>query len=493
MSDKENITLFSPYKLGSFDLSHRVVLAPMTRCRALNGIPNDALLEYYTQRATDGGLLITEGTLISDTAAGFPHCPGIYTNEQVEAWKKVVESVHSKGAIIFCQLWHVGRASHPVFQPSGSQPISSTNKGISKAWRILMPDGSHAKYPSPKALSVFEIKQVVEHYRQAAENAIRAGFDGIEIHGAHGYLIDQFLKDGINDRTDEYGGSLANRCRFLTEVVTAVVSAIGAGKVAVRISPAIDHLDASDSDPLALGLAAVERINQVQSRAGSRLAYLHVTQPRYVARGQAESRKHGSEEEEAELVRTLRRRYEGSFMASGGYTRELGTEAVASGDADLVSYGRLFISNPDLAQRFKVNAPLTRYVRATFYTQDPVVGYTDYPFLGQESRNKIHITVVPASREEYRHDGLTGDSTRLRPLRRCFAAISSPAPSAIVDLLGVALFCTSLARFATKLSNSTAESSNLNPNYADLQSIGAIEFQNSRKEASRPDLLGIDR
>uniref|UniRef100_A0A5B6ZNZ6 Putative 12-oxophytodienoate reductase 3 n=1 Tax=Davidia involucrata TaxID=16924 RepID=A0A5B6ZNZ6_DAVIN len=385
--DETSSALFSPYKMGKFNLSHRVVLAPMTRCRSLNGIPQPALVDYYVQRSTNGGFLITEGTLISPTAAGFPHCPGIYNKEQVEAWKKVVDAVHAKGAVIFCQLWHVGRASHQVYQPGGAPPISSTSKPISNRWRILMPDGTHGTYPNPRPLKTYEISDVVAHYRQAALNAIEAGFDGIEIHGAHGYLIDQFLKDGINDRTDEYGGPIANRCKFLMQVVGAVVAAIGADRVGVRISPAIDHLDASDSDPRSLGLAVIERLNKLQLDLGSKLTYLHVTQPRYTAYGQTESGRHGSEDEEAQLMRTWRRAYQGTFICSGGFTRQLGMEAVAQGDADLVSYGRLFISNPDLVLRFKVNAPLNRYIRATFYTQDPVVGYTDYPFLSKGSGN----------------------------------------------------------------------------------------------------------
>jgi 12-oxophytodienoic acid reductase len=193
------------------------------------------------------------------------------------------------------------------------------------------------------------------------------------------------LKDGINDRTDEYGGSLANRCKFLIQIVQAVVEAIGADRVGVRVSPAIDHLDAMDSDPVSLGFAVIERLNKLQQNIGSKITYLHVTQPRYAAYGQAESGKHGSDQDEAEFMRTLRKAYNGTFMASGGFTRELGMEAVASGDADLVSYGRHFISNPDLVLRFKLNAPLTKYVRKTFYTQDPVVGYTDYPFLNKAS------------------------------------------------------------------------------------------------------------
>ncbi|KAH7572068.1 hypothetical protein ACOSQ2_015319 [Xanthoceras sorbifolium] len=379
------MTLFSPYKMGKFNLSHRVVLAPMTRCRALNGIPGPALATYYAQRSTPGGFLISEGTTVSPTGPGFPHVPGIYTEEQVEAWKKVVDAVHAKGAIIFCQLWHVGRASHPVYQPGGAAPISSTSKPISKRWRVLLPDGNYGTYPNPRPLETHEIPEVVEDYRRSALNAIRAGFDGIEIHGAHGYLIDQFLKDGINDRTDEYGGSVANRCRFLMQVVQAVVGAIGAGRVAVRISPAIDHLDAMDSNPLGLGLAVIERINKLQSDLGAKLSYLHITQPRYTAYGQTESGRPGSEEEEAQLMRSLRKSYQGTFMCSGGFTRELGMQAIAQGDADLVSYGRLFISNPDLVLRFKVDAPLNKYIRKAFYTQDPVVGYTDYPFLNKGS------------------------------------------------------------------------------------------------------------
>ncbi|OWM77300.1 hypothetical protein CDL15_Pgr028937 [Punica granatum] len=370
--------LFTPYKLGNFNLSHRIVLAPMTRCRAMNGIPSAAHVEYYTQRTTPGGLLITEGTLISDTAAGFPQTPGIYTEEQVEAWKEVVDSVHAKGGFIFCQLWHVGRASHTVYQPGGNAPISSTNKGISDKWEIIMPDGSLGPLSEPRALKTSEIPHVIEDYSQAAINANRAGFDGVEIHGAHGYLIDQFLKDVINDRTDEYGGSIENRCRFLMEIVQAVVAVAGVGRVGVRISPAIDHMDAMDSDPLNLGLAVIERLNALQEQLGLKLAYLHVTQPRFTVAG---TKNLGEGGEEAKLMRAWRRAYQGTFMSSGGYTRELGMKDVVNGDADLISYGRLFISNPDLVFRFKINAPLNEYNRGTFYTSDPVIGYTDYPFL----------------------------------------------------------------------------------------------------------------
>ncbi|XWS17480.1 hypothetical protein CRYUN_Cryun33cG0071400 [Craigia yunnanensis] len=348
-------TLFSPYKMGKFNLSHR----------ALNGIPRPALAEYYTQRSTPGCFLITEGTLVSVTGAWcflgpnlslllpallipdfgpdpdigpkFAHVPGIYNEEQVEAWKNIVNAVHAKGSIIFCQLWHVGR-------------------------HLIKVENSYARWelwhlPKPRAREISEIQEVVEHYLKAALNAIPAGFNGIEIHGAHGYLIDQFLKDGINDRTDEYGGSLANRCKFLMQIVQAVATAIGADRVAVRISPAIDHLDATDSNPLNLGLAVIERLDELQLQLGSKLACLHVTQLRYHAYGQTESGRHGSEDEETYLMRTLKRTYQRTFMCSGGFNRELGMQAVAEGDADLVSYGRFFISNPDLVLRLKVNAP----------------------------------------------------------------------------------------------------------------------------------------
>lgn len=197
------------------------------------------------------------------------------------------------------------------------------------------------------------------------------------------------MKDGINDRTDEYGGSIDNRCKFLLQVVKAVVAAIGAERVGVRISPAIDHLDAIDSDPLGLGLAVIERLNKFQVELGSKLTYLHVTQPRYTAYGQTESGRPGSEEEETHLMTAFRKAYQGTFICSGGFTRELGMQALAQDEADLISYGRHFISNPDLVMRFKINAPLNKYIRKTFYTQDPVVGYTDYPFLRKEGKEAL--------------------------------------------------------------------------------------------------------
>ncbi|CAM8929303.1 unnamed protein product [Rhodiola kirilowii] len=412
-------SLFSPYKIGKIRLSHRIVLAPLTRCRAPNELPNAAMKEYYTQRTTPGVLLITEGTTTAHGAAGFPHVPGIYKDEQVEAWKAIVDAVHAKGGIIFCQLWHTGRASHSgksavcfntidksnkvllikkthflplsVYQPDGGKPISSTNKPLPEKYKILLPDESYDTHPAPHPLSIEEIPQVVEQYRRCALNAVKAGFDGIEIHSAHGYLIDQFLKDNINDRTDQYGGSLENRTRFLFEVVDSVVSALGPERVAVRISPAIQHLGGMDSNPIALGTTIIKKINTRQVEWGAKLAYLHVTQPRMLQYLVSDSSRSDPEVEEADLIKTLRNAYEGTFMCTGGYTRELALEAVEGGEVDLVSFGRLFIANPDLVERFKINAPLNKYNRTTFYTFDPVVGYTDYPFLEETTEVKAPL------------------------------------------------------------------------------------------------------
>lgn len=365
------LTLFSPYQTAGFRFSHRVVLAPLTRCRALNEIPQQANAEYYAQRATPGGLLITEGTHISPSAVGVPHCPGIYTDRQIHAWTKVVQAVHAKRGFIFCQLWHVGRASHQSYQPGGNTaPISSTDNPISTRMEILLADRKKAYYTPPRRLSKSDISSVVDEYRQAAVNAIEAGFDGVEIHGANGYLIDQFLKDGVNDRKDEYGGNLTNRCRFLVEIIRSVCSAIGSNRVALRISPSVDLMEASDSDPLGLGLAVVAELNKIPQ-----LAYLHVPQIRWLAQ------RDGKEDEDKEMMRKWKDAYQGCFMGNGGYSKETGMKAVADGEVDLVSYGRFFISNPDLVERFRTGAGINPYDRATFYTHDPVIGYTDYPFM----------------------------------------------------------------------------------------------------------------
>ncbi|MCO5547807.1 hypothetical protein L7F22_001259 [Adiantum nelumboides] len=364
--------LLAPLPLGRIHLSHRVVLAPVTRCRALVYVPQQAHVEFYSQRATQGGLLITEAVAVAQAGIGFPHSPGLWSEEQVEAWRKVVNAVHKKGGIIFCQLWHVGRASHTFYQPEGCVPVSSTARRLPKECSIHLPEGVMAEYSQPQALATEEIPLIVEQFRQAARNARRAGFDGVEIHGGHGYLVDQFFKNGINDRKDRYGGSIENRCRFGLEVVEAVASEMGEERTAIRISPVIDHLGASDTDPDALFLHLISELNKKQ------LAYVHMTEPRFNNKGDKGLM------DTTENCLLFSEAYEGTVMLSGGFTRETGMEAIRSGAADLVSYGRLFISNPDLPLRFAIGAKLNAYDRSTFYTHDQYVGYLDYTKLNSK-------------------------------------------------------------------------------------------------------------
>uniref|UniRef100_A0A0D9W5F3 NADH:flavin oxidoreductase/NADH oxidase N-terminal domain-containing protein n=1 Tax=Leersia perrieri TaxID=77586 RepID=A0A0D9W5F3_9ORYZ len=347
--------LLTPYRMGRFDLSHRVVLAPLTRERSFGNVPQPHAILYYQQRASKGGLLIAEATGISDTAQGYKDTPGIWTKEQVEAWKPIVDGVHAKGGIFFCQIWH----------PNGQAPISSTNKSIKPVVRANGIDV--ATFSTPRRLETDEIPLVVNDFRVAARNAIEAGFDGVEIHGAHGYLIDQFLKDQVNDRTDKYGGSLENRCQFALEVVQAVVDEIGADKVGIRLSPFASYSESSDSNPEALGLYMANALNKFG------ILYCHMVEPRMV--------KLGEKFETPYSLRPIRDAFNGTFIVAGGYNREDGNKAVSTGYADLVAYGRLFLSNPDLPRRFEIDAPLNEYNRETFYISDPVIGYTDYPFL----------------------------------------------------------------------------------------------------------------
>ncbi|KAJ6798418.1 putative 12-oxophytodienoate reductase 5 [Iris pallida] len=359
-----DIPLLTPYKMGKFNLSHRIVLAPLTRQRSYGNVPQPHAILYYSQRTTKGGLLIAEATGVSDTAQGYRDTPGIWTKEQVEAWKPIVKAVHDKGGVFFCQIWHVGRVSNTSFQPNGQAPVSSTDRGIPPQTKH---DGTVAEYSAPRRLRTEEIPQIVEDFRLAARNAIEAGFDGVEIHGAHGYLLEQFMKDGVNDRTDKYGGILANRCRFPLEVASAVIDEIGADRVGIRLSPFADYAESYDSDPEALGHYMVESLN------GLGILYVHMVEPRMSivdGRRQIPHRLSG-----------MRKAFKGTFIAAGGYDREEGNKVVEEGYTDLVAYGRSFLANPDLPKRFELSAPLNKYDRLTFYTSDPVVGYTDYPSL----------------------------------------------------------------------------------------------------------------
>ncbi|CAA0827765.1 12-oxophytodienoate reductase 2 [Striga hermonthica] len=363
--EKEQIPLLTPYKMGKFELSHRIVLAPLTRQRSYGNVPQPHAVLYYSQRASKGGFILSEATGVSDTAQGYPNTPGIWTKEQVEAWKPIVDAVHAKGAVFFCQIWHVGRVSSTEFQPNGQSPISSTDKELTAQIRANGIDV--AQYSPPRRLRTDEIPQIVNDFRLAARNAIEAGFDGVEIHGAHGYLIDQFFKDQVNDRTDQYGGSLENRCRFALEIAEAVSDEIGPEQVGIRLSPFTNFMECGDSNPNALGLYIAGALNSYG------LLYCHMVEPRMRTAVEKEDSPHS-------LV-PMRKAFKGTFIAAGGFDREDGNKAVAEDRADLVAYGRLFLANPDLPKRFELNAPLNKYNRETFYMADPVIGYTDYPFL----------------------------------------------------------------------------------------------------------------
>ncbi|XP_071701765.1 putative 12-oxophytodienoate reductase 11 [Rutidosis leptorrhynchoides] len=362
--DTDQIPLLIPYKLGQIRLSHRIVLAPLTRFRSYNSIPQSHAILYYSQRTTKGGFLIAEAACISRAAQGFKNTPGIWSKEHIDAWKPIVDAVHAKGGIFFCQLWHPGRVSDQSFEPNvGQAPVSSSDKQCSP----LVDGGVEFKFLTPRKLNSDEIRPIVDDYRMAARNAIEAGFDGVEIHGAHGYLIDQFLKDQVNDRTDDYGGSLENRCRFALEVVETIANEIGPDKVGIRLSPFSNYMDAGDSNPEALGIYLAKSLNKYG------ILYCHVVEPRMEVM-----------EERTECVVSLgpmRRAFNGTFIAAGGYEREDGNNAITEGRADLVAYGRLFLANPDLPRRFELDAELNKHNRDTFYSPDPVVGYTDYPFL----------------------------------------------------------------------------------------------------------------
>ncbi|OMO85677.1 hypothetical protein CCACVL1_10052 [Corchorus capsularis] len=357
--------LLTPYKLGKFNLSHRVVLAPLTRQRSYNNVPQPHAILYYSQRTSRGGFLISEATGVSETAQGYKDSAGIWTKEQVEAWKPIVDAVHAKGGVIFCQIVHVGRVSNTGFQPDGQAPISSTDKALTP----ISSGEDIAKFSPPRRLRTDEIPQIVNEFRVAARNAMEAGFDGVEIHGAHGYLIDQFLKDRVNDRTDQYGGSLENRCRFALEIVEAIVNEIGADRVGIRLSPFSDFMEAWDSNPEALGVYMADALNKYG------ILYCHMVEPRII------NAIEDGECPESHSLLPMRKAFKGTFIAAGGYGREDGNEAVAENHTDLVAYGRWFLANPDLPRRFELNAPLNKYDRSTFYTSDPVIGYTDYPFL----------------------------------------------------------------------------------------------------------------
>ncbi|MEO6841973.1 MAG: alkene reductase [Bradyrhizobium sp.] len=362
-------SLFSPLQIGRYHLKHRVMLAPLTRMRAEKPslAPRMLNADYYAQRATPGGLLIAEASPVMASGFGSPGVPGIYSEAQIAGWREVVDAVHAKGGIIFLQLWHVGRVSHSSFQPGGGLPIAPSAVAIPDL-KTSTAGGKVVTYETPRALETSEIPGVIDAYRQGAANALKAGFDGVEIHGANGYLIEQFLQSHTNLRTDQYGGSIENRTRFLMEVTNAVVEVWGADRVGVRLSPYGVANGSGEPDPMPLYIYAVKSLDSLG------LAYLHFIEPRSSGSGRAEVN-HQNVPSAMVLFRPL---WTGKLITAGGFTGEAANAAIADGHADAIAFGRIFISNPDLPRRLAHGFPLTPYNRATFYGGD-AAGYTDYP------------------------------------------------------------------------------------------------------------------
>jgi N-ethylmaleimide reductase len=362
-------SLFSPLQIGPYRLNHRVVMAPLTRMRAERPslAPRPLNAEYYGQRATPGGLIIAEASPVMATGHGSPGTPGIYSEQQIRGWRGVVDAVHAKGGLIFLQLWHVGRVSHSSFQPGGVLPVAPSAVPISAPLKTMTADGKPAPYETPRALETSEIAGVVDCFRQAARNALRAGFDGVEIHGANGYLIEQFLQSHTNLRTDRYGGSIANRTRFLKEITQAVIDVWGVERVGVRLSPYGVANDSGEADPMPLYTHVIESLDPLG------LAYLHFVEPRSSGAGRAEVN-HQNVPSAMVLFRPI---WSGVLISAGGFTGETAEAAIAAGHADAIAFGRIFISNPDLPRRLKHGFPLTPYNRATFYGGEEA-GYTDY-------------------------------------------------------------------------------------------------------------------
>ena len=362
--------LFSPLKVGPYQLAHRVAMAPLTRMRAARPslAPRPLNADYYAQRATPGGLLIAEASPVMATGFGNPGVPGIWSEQQVEGWRKVVDAVHAKGGIIFLQLWHVGRVSHSSLQPGGALPVAPSAVAISSEFKAMTWDGKVAAYEMPRALETDEIAGIVAAFRQAAKNALAAGFDGVEIHGANGYLLEQFLQSRSNQRTDRYGGSIENRARLLLEVVQAAIEVWGASRVGIRLSPYGVANDSGEPDPMPLYTHVVNALGPLG------LAYLHFIEPRSSGAGRAEV----NWQNVPSAMVLFRPIWQGVLIAAGGFSGEAAEAAIADGHADAVAFGRIFISNPDLPRRLQHGFPLTPYNRATFYGGEEA-GYTDYP------------------------------------------------------------------------------------------------------------------
>ncbi|KAG3077769.1 putative 12-oxophytodienoate reductase 4 [Phytophthora idaei] len=372
--------LFSAVKLGGkkapTQLKHRVVMAPMTRQRTGDdGVPGSAVTEFYRQRATDGGLLISEATNISAYARGYYGAPGLYTKEQVKGWKAVTSAVHDKGGKIFNQLWHTGRVSHPLNLPNEAQPVSASATNMEGVQSLATTVQGRLPHPNPRALEISEIPGIVDDYKRAAENALEAGFDGEELHAANGYLLEQFLLNGTNLRTDKYGGSPENRARIVFEAIEAILSSVDSNKVGIRLSPYGSAFDCTDSNPREIYDYVVKRLNDYD------LAYLHMVEPRDMQQPAPDAPEGG-------VTKIYRKMYNGVMISASGYDGAEARKVVEDGTTDLVAFARDFISNPDLVERIRTGAELNPVNWQTVYVPLDVpyeTGYTDYPFLDEKT------------------------------------------------------------------------------------------------------------
>ena len=360
--------LFAPIKVGPWTLAHRIAMAPLTRMRATRpgNVPNALNAEYYSQRASKGGLIIAEASPVMPEGNFGPGVPGIYSAEQVAGWKLVAGAIHAKGGTLVLQIWHVGRISHSSLQPGGALPVSAS--AIAAEGNAMTASGRQEPFETPRALETAELPGIVAAYAQSARNAIAAGCDGVEIHAANGYLIEQFLQSRSNKRTDGYGGSIENRARLLLEVTRAVVAAVGADRVGIRLSPYGRANSSGEDDPMPLYTYVVQQLGPMG------LAYLHLIEPRASGAGQREV-DHKDVPSAAELFRPL---WKGPLITAGNFTAASAEAMVAAGYADIIAFGRYFISNPDLPERIRKGVAFTPYNRATFYGGD-AHGYTDYP------------------------------------------------------------------------------------------------------------------
>lgn len=362
--------LFEPFALGDLELPNRVLMSPLTRSRATQpgDVPNDMNVEYYRQRA-GAGLIIAEATQVSPQGKGYAFTPGIHSEAQIEGWRRVTDAVHEEGGRIILQLWHVGRISHPELQPNGNTPVAPSAIKPEGAKTFISADSGMVEIPTPRALALEEMPDIVEQFRQGAENAKRAGFDGVEVHAANGYLLDQFLKSGSNHRDDAYGGSLDNRLRLPLEVVKAVVDVWGADRVGVRVSPTGSFNAMEDAEPVATFGAFAGKLDTLG------IAFIEVVEDSFQGN-------HAAGRPEA-VIEAIQKGFSRAYIANGAYTAEEARERIAAGKTDLVTFGRPFIANPDLPERYRLDAPLNEWDDSTFYGGDER-GYIDYPSLEEQ-------------------------------------------------------------------------------------------------------------